>query len=99
MAKTITFGLFEWNETKEQSNIQKHGIDFKTASQAFLDVHRLIAHDEAHSQHEPRMFCIGKVGDMIVTVRFTYRKQRIRLIGAGFWRKGENFYEKNQKGR
>jgi len=99
MAKAVEFGLFEWDEAKEQENILKHGVDFRTASRAFLDEDRLIAEDEAHSAEEPRLFCIGLVDSKVITARFTYRKNKIRIIGAGFWRKGKRFYEKEQKGR
>ena len=39
----------------------------------------------------------GKVGDGILTVRFTYRKNSIRIIGAGYWRKGKGIYEKEHQ--
>jgi uncharacterized protein len=29
-----------------------------------------------------------------MTVRFTYRDDVIRIIGAGYWRKGKSIYEK-----
>jgi predicted DNA binding CopG/RHH family protein len=32
-----------------------------------------------------------------MTVRFTYRKNRIRIIGAGYWRKGKDIYERENK--
>ena len=32
-----------------------------------------IAEDLNHSQKEKRYYCFGKVGDGIITVRFTYR--------------------------
>jgi uncharacterized protein len=28
-----------------------------------------------------------------MTVRFTYRERRIRIIGAGYWRKGKDMYD------
>lgn len=28
-----------------------------------------------------------------MTVRFTYREGRIRIFGAGYWRKGKSVYE------
>ena len=34
----------------------------------------------------------GKVDDGILTVRFTYRGETIRIIGAGYWRKGRRIY-------
>jgi hypothetical protein len=35
---------------------------------------------------------MGKVDEGIMTVRFTYRKRKIRIIGAGYWRKGKDIY-------
>jgi len=33
----------------------------------------------------------------LATVRFTRRKDRIRIIGAGFWRSGRKLYETQRK--
>ncbi|MGB9686689.1 MAG: BrnT family toxin [Rectinema subterraneum] len=30
---------FEWDENKNQINIQKHGVSFEEAKEAFLDMH------------------------------------------------------------
>jgi uncharacterized protein len=30
----------------------------------------------------------------IMTVRFTMREERIRIIGAGYWRNGKELYDK-----
>lgn len=97
MNKDKQYGSFIWNKDKEQINIHKHNIDFKLASKAFLDKHRLIAIDEKHSKNEERHFCIGKVKDKILTVRFTYRNKLIRIIGAGYWRKGRALYAKTNR--
>lgn len=87
----------EWDERKNVANKEKHGLDFSEAQYAFLDPNRVIAVDVAHSKEEKRYYCFGKIQDAIVTVRFTYKKQSIRIFGAGFWRKGEKIYEtKNQ---
>ena len=77
---------FEWHEAKNLLNQQAHGIAFEEAQHAFLDPDRLVVHDEKHSSNEERWFCIGKVDDRVLTVRFTYRHGRIRIIGAGVWR-------------
>jgi len=37
---------------------------------------------------EKRYYCFGKVDGAIITVRFTYKGQTIRIFGAGYWRKG-----------
>jgi hypothetical protein len=42
---------------------------------------------------EERFYCFGRVERGVLTVRFTYRDGVIRIIGAGFWRKGEAVYE------
>ena len=57
----------------------------------------MIAKDESHSQVEERFYCFGKVEDGILTVRFTYRSSVIRIIGAGYWRKGKTIYERENK--
>ena len=85
---------FVWDLARELVNIHKHGIDFDTASKAFKDPKRKIYVDSKHSLKEERLFCIGKVGNRIVTVRFTYRDDKIRIFGAGYWRKGRIYYEK-----
>lgn len=88
---------FEWDWEKETENIRKHGVDFVEAQQAFLDLLRLITVDEGHTKSEPRLFCIGRGPRGILTVRYTHRNGRIRIIGAGYWRKGRKIYEKENR--
>jgi uncharacterized DUF497 family protein len=84
---------FEWDEEKDGENQNKHGVSFSLAQHAFLDPHRIIVEDEEHSTEENRYYCIGRVGDGVMTVRFTYRGNIIRIYGAGYWRKGRRIYE------
>ncbi len=86
---------FEWDEKKNTTNKNKHNVSFEKAQLAFLDLNRVIAEDLSHSEDEKRYFCFGKVDDEILTVRFTYRDDIIRIFGAGYWRKGKKIYEKN----
>jgi uncharacterized protein len=88
---------FEWDEDKDRENQNKHGVSFETAQHAFADTKRIIAEDLEHSQKEKRFYCFGRVGDGILTVRFTYREHRIRIFGAGYWRKGKAVYEKENQ--
>ena len=64
---------------------------------AFLDPNRVIVEDINHSREEDRFYCIGRVGEGIMTVRFTYRDNVIRIYGAGYWRKGRRIYEEQNK--
>ena len=84
---------FEWDDKKNRENIAKHGVSFETAQHAFLDPCRVIAEDIEHSGSENRFYCIGRVGEGVVTVRFTCRGSLIRIFGAGYWRKGKRLYE------
>jgi uncharacterized protein len=84
---------FEWDDAKDRANLLKHGVSFGEAQKAFLDGKRVIAEDLEHSAGERRYFCFGKCGGGILTVRFTWRSGRIRIIGAGYWRKGKQIYE------
>jgi len=88
---------FEWNSEKNNDNIEKHNISFQEAQYAFSDEKRVIAQDLEHSETEKRYFCFGEIKEGIVTVRFTMRGEKIRIFGAGFWRKGKRVYEKENK--
>jgi uncharacterized DUF497 family protein len=88
---------FEWDPNKDEENQEKHGVSFTLAQQAFLDPHRVIAEDLTHSDEEDRFYCIGRAGDGIMTVQFTYRGNVIRIHGAGYWRKGRKIYEEQDK--
>lgn len=72
-------------------------MPFALAQYAFADQRRVIAEDSAHSSREPRYFCFGRVGEGILTVRFTYRSGVIRIFGAGYWRKGKSIYERENQ--
>lgn len=89
----MTRQSFEWDQEKNVTNQKVHSVAFEEAQLAFFDEDRIIAHDEKHTSREERWFCIGKVGDRILTVRFTYRNETIRIFGAGCWRKWSKYYE------
>jgi uncharacterized DUF497 family protein len=84
---------FEWDSAKDRQNRTKHGVAFVLAQHAFADPQRVILADDEHSADEARYYCLGRVGDGILTVRFTYRDNVIRIFGAGYWRKGKRLYE------
>jgi uncharacterized DUF497 family protein len=81
---------FDWDAAKDRQNQLKHGVPFALAQYAFADPKRVVLLDLEHSDQEQRFYCIGNVGAGIMTVRFTYRGKVIRIIGAGYWRKGKS---------
>lgn len=91
--------IFEWDDNKNELNEEKHNVSFYDAQNAFLDPNRLIAEDIEHSREEKRYYCFGAVDNRIMTVRFTYRLNCIRIIGAGYWRKGRKIYEETKKNK
>ena len=93
----MTAAIFEWDDNKDAENQAKHQVSFQAVQAAFADPHRVIAKDLAHSEVEERFYCIGKADGGILTVRFTYRLKVIRIIGAGYWRKGKEIYEKEDR--
>ena len=88
---------FEWDDEKDKTNRKKHGISFFEAQHAFYDPFRVVAVDLRHSRDEDRYYCFGRVGEGILTVRFTWRDEVIRIIGAGYWRKGKELYEEENQ--
>ena len=88
---------FEWDPKKDQENQTKHGVSFAEAQLAFVDPLRVIAEDLSHASAEKRHYCFGKVDGEVMTVRFVYKDQIIRIFGAGYWRKGRKIYEKAQE--
>jgi len=51
---------FEWDSTKESSNIRKHGISFEEASSIFYDDFAVQFYDDNHSElEEDRFLMLG----------------------------------------
>jgi uncharacterized DUF497 family protein len=89
---------FEWDEAKDRANRAKHGVAFAVAQAALFDPRRVIVEDLERRGAEARYFCFGKVASGgVMTVRFTYRDGRIRIFGAGYWRKGKRIYEQQNR--
>lgn len=61
--RTVSFSLgemaFEYDEQKNQINIKKHGISFRSAARIFFDYDRIEFFDDAHSDCEARYDTIG----------------------------------------
>lgn len=86
---------FEWDENKNLANIEKHGVSFEESKLAFLDHKRKIRMNAKHSAVEMRYYCLGVVRGRVLTVRFVIRGNKVRIIGAGYWREGKKIYEQD----
>jgi uncharacterized DUF497 family protein len=80
--------MFQWDEKKAASNLQKHRVSFGEAVTAFADSQGLDGADVVHSGQEKRRFRIGKsVFGNILTIAYTVRKfendqTKVRIISA-----------------
>jgi uncharacterized DUF497 family protein len=73
---------FEWDENKNRSNNEKHGIDFTDAKEVFKDENNKIAPDLRKDYGELRWKIIGKIYGSIISVIYTDRNKITRLISA-----------------
>lgn len=89
--------IFEWDVLKNHLNVLRHGVSFAEAQKAFADPYKLLFKEELHSLNEERWFCVGEIETGIITVRFTYREDKIRIFGAGYWRKLRKLYQQRKK--
>ena len=73
--RTISFTLgglaFEYDEQKNQINIKKHGISFKSAARIFFDYNRIELCDDEHSEGEIRYDTIGDTSSTMVSYRIS----------------------------
>lgn len=76
---------FEWDEKKNKTNIEKHGISFEEESSVFQDEESLIMVDDNHSQEEDRFILIGfsfKANLLVVCHCYREKDSIIRIISA-----------------
>lgn len=88
---------FEWDLAREAANLAKHGVDFSKVPDAFADKQRLFLRIPGLGAAETRWQLVGFDGVGIITVRFTLRRGWVRVIGAGYWRKQKQIYEKENQ--
>jgi hypothetical protein len=88
---------FEWDPAREAENLAKHNVDFSTVGIAWSDPARLVFRHPGMTRDELRCQFVGFDGRGILTVRFTLRSGRIRVIGAGYWRKQKGIYEQQKQ--
>ena len=80
---------FEWDSTKERTNVRKHdGVTFRLASTVLHDPLAITIFDDEHSEHEDRWVTIGQAanGQTLVVVHTFLQMDamnvEVRLISA-----------------
>jgi uncharacterized DUF497 family protein len=71
---------FEFDDSKSEINLAKHGIDFDQAQLLWTDTDLLEI--PARTQDEPRFLVIGKINGKHWSAIITYRGTTIRIISV-----------------
>ena len=88
---------FEWDESKDAANRQKHGIGLDHVRR-FDFVTALRIRDERYDYGEERWRSIGYIGDRLHVIVYTERADAIRLISARKANRRERaFYERKRE--
>lgn len=88
---------FEWDEGNEEKNWRKHKVATKESEEVFANTPLFMFPDPRHSQKEERFVAYGrtKTGRHLTLV-FTKRENRIRVISARDQNKNERrYYDQN----
>ena len=72
---------FEWDEEKNEKNISRRNIDFRWAAGIFQGP-TLERPDLRRSYGEERLIAIGVVDGIVLTIVYTWRGGRRRIIAA-----------------
>ena len=86
---------FEWDEGNSDKNEKKHGVTDREAEEIFFNKPLIIGRSPK-GEPEVRYAALGKTyGSRLLTVVFTVRSKRIRVISARpMSRREREFYEK-----
>jgi len=89
---------FEWDDAKAAANFRKHGVTFEQAAYAFRDPFAVEWIDKSAVYGEERVILLGMSGGQILSVVYTERGERLRIISARRATKHEkdNYYRQNR---
>ena len=73
---------FEWDEAKATSNLRKHGVSFISGARVFLDPARVEWDVSRAAEFERRWKAVGFVDGHLLTVVFTVRNEKCRIISV-----------------
>jgi uncharacterized DUF497 family protein len=73
---------FAWDDAKAAENEAKHGVSFETARAVFRDPFAVERLDDREDYGEDRFILIGMAEGAVLTVVYTERDGRFRLISA-----------------
>ena len=75
-------GRFDWSDGKARGNLKKHGVTFEAARLVFDDPASVDEIDDREDYGEDRFIITGRANGRLLTVTYTERDGRIRIISA-----------------
>ncbi len=76
---------FQWDETKAEENLKKHGVCFEEAKSVFFDEKAIEFYDDQHPEWEDRFLLLGiskNLNLLLVCHCFRESESIIRIISA-----------------
>jgi hypothetical protein len=73
---------FEWDEAKNEANLKKHKVGFRAAIGVFYDAFAVEVEDRSGTYGEERCVITGMAAGVLLSVVYTERHPRIRIISA-----------------
>jgi uncharacterized DUF497 family protein len=88
---------FEWDDAKARANLSKHDVSFEVARRVFDDPAVIDEFDDGNAHGEDRFAITGMVAGNLLTVVYTEREERIRIISArkATWREQDSYFSQN----
>ena len=90
---------FEWDDDKAAKNLANHSVSFETATRVFDDAFAVEWQDERARHDEDRFIILAMVDERVLSVVYTLRNGRTRIIsarGAEPWEK-RKYHEENTR--
>jgi hypothetical protein len=88
--------MYLWDDLKNQTNTEKHGISFEEARDPIFEGKNILATEVAYDKGEVRHAVIGKYKNKYYVGIFTITPQGIRIISV---RRARNEEEKQAKSK
>jgi uncharacterized DUF497 family protein len=73
---------FEWSDAKARANLRKHQVSFEVAKLVFDDPRNVDQIDHRDDYGEDRFNTIGMARGRLLSVTYTEREGRVRIISA-----------------
>ncbi len=74
--------MYSWDNKKNKSNIQKHGISFEEARDHIFEKDNILVTNVAYNRGEKRHAVIGRYLDKYYVGIFTFKRKTIRIISV-----------------